>query len=169
MSSEPTPAGLRQTFIVRGRHVLLYLAPTLLVIVAINHLVLTKQRHLNPWKGGGFAMFSSIDSPGLRVVRAFLVDGGRDVPITLPAGDALEENMSQLRTLPSLNRLDDLAGALATRSWRINAGVAIPQSGTPVRPSAGTAIRVEVYRIRFYPDTTEIAKVLIASASRDLP
>jgi hypothetical protein len=150
------------------RNLLLYVAPTLLVVVAVQHLALTRLHHLNPWKGGGFAMFSSIDSPGLRVVRAFLVDGGRDVPITLPAGDALEENMSQLRTLPSPSRLGDLAGTLATRSWRITGGVAIPQPGAPVRPSAGTAIRVEVYRIRFYSDTTEIAKVLIASASRDL-
>jgi hypothetical protein len=68
--------------------------------------------------------------------------------------------------LPSPGRLEDLADALAARSWRIESGAAVPQP--PGRPSTGSAIRVEVYRIRFHRDTAEVAKVMIASASRAL-
>ena len=169
MSHEQPPASHRRPLLARSQNLRLYIAPALLVVVAVHHLALARLHHLNPWKGGGFAMFSSIDSPGLRVVSAFLVDDGRDVPVRLPAGDLLEPRLSKLRTLPSPGRLDELARALAARSWRIDAGAAVPQSGTSVRRSAGMKIRLEVYRIRFYPDTTELAKVLIASASRDLP
>ena len=45
-----------------------WLAPGILVAVALGQLALANLGELSPWKGGGFGMFSTTDSLGARVV-----------------------------------------------------------------------------------------------------
>jgi hypothetical protein len=39
-----------------------FTAPVLLIVVALTQLVLTRTTDLTPWKGGGFGMFTVVDS-----------------------------------------------------------------------------------------------------------
>lgn len=45
-----------------------------LLLVAAVQMVRANRTNQSPWKGGGFGMFSSIDSPGERFVRIKLID-----------------------------------------------------------------------------------------------
>lgn len=86
-----------------------------LAAVAVGQMVVARTSDLSPWKGGGFGMFSTIDSPGARVLRAFLVRGGEEIPVRVPG--ALRELASEVRTHPSQERLDELAESLAAGTW----------------------------------------------------
>jgi len=45
-----------------------HLPAIILLIVASYQIYLVKTSRLSPWKGGGFGMFSTINSPGMRSV-----------------------------------------------------------------------------------------------------
>jgi hypothetical protein len=55
---------------------LVLVVPIIMTAVAVSHHVLTTS-DLNPWKGGGFGMFATVDAPGTRriVTIATLRDG----------------------------------------------------------------------------------------------
>src|SRR5918993_690761 len=66
-----------------------YVAPVLLVAVAVQQIILSSAFHLSPWTGGGFGMFSSVDTFATRVLRGVLIVDGREIPIRLGSSDAL--------------------------------------------------------------------------------
>lgn len=86
-----------------------------LAAVAVGQMVVAWSSDLSPWKGGGFGMFSTIDSPGARVVRAYLVRGDEQIPVTIP--DSLRELEMETRTHPTPERLGALATRLAAGTW----------------------------------------------------
>ena len=135
-----------------ARRLCVALPLVLLLAVTGVHLVLRQSAGLSPWKGGGFAMFSTVDSPGTRTVRVSLLTGRSEVPAVIPAsfGDAVDE----LRALASADRAHDLAADLARRFWVTGpGGRAVPLVGTGA-PAPGlalprlqvSAVRVEVLR-----------------------
>jgi hypothetical protein len=46
-----------------------FVALAALIVMLGAHVVLRTKDDLSPWKGGGFAMFSTVDSPGFRGAR----------------------------------------------------------------------------------------------------
>jgi hypothetical protein len=61
-----------------------YLVPIFMSLIFLLQLGLSHIGNLSPWKGGGFGMFSSIDSPGMRVVHCEGVDTeGKPVQIRI--------------------------------------------------------------------------------------
>jgi hypothetical protein len=152
------------------RRWLAFIAPIALTVIAIQQVVITRVERLTPWKGGGFGMFSTVDSPGHRMTRAYLLIGGREVPVVLPRGDALERRLSQLKSWPSDSRLEALATALADRSWRVDSGGTASPVDDDDAPGSliGAAVRLEVYRLYFHPDALEAERVLLASAEKEL-
>ena len=147
-----------------------YVAPVLLVALAVQQIILSSAFHLSPWTGGGFGMFSSIDTFATRVLRGVLIVDGREIPIRLGSSDALVTPILQARVLPTRPRLERVADALARRAWLVNAstGSASPIAGSPdtqpraIRPSA---VRVEVYRTYFDPTTLQAERILLADAT----
>jgi hypothetical protein len=91
------------------------LAPICLLLVAGLHVARVAWCGQSAWKGGGFGMFSTVDAPNARFVRAYLVRGQHRVAISVP--DKLSKVQSELRTAPSQTRLDELATELARQSW----------------------------------------------------
>ena len=82
-----------------------YFVPTLLIIIAILQLVLVKTSHLSPWKGGGFGMFASIDSPNMRTVNAYGFDyNGTKVKIDIWSS-VTPHNKKKLQCIPSSKML----------------------------------------------------------------
>jgi len=95
------------------------IAPVILVVIAVSQVLNATWKDLSPWKGGGFGMFATSDSPGTRFVyaRGTLLDGsgalielifqgvGEKSPLTKSMG-------RRLQTVPTQAQLDALADRL---------------------------------------------------------
>lgn len=92
-----------------------YLAPALLVLVAGVQFFSAFANDQTPWKGGGFGMFSTVDSPGARYLKIYLVSDDGEVAVRLPP--RLSRLRRIIRTLPTQENLDLLARALNEETW----------------------------------------------------
>lgn len=88
-----------------------WLPALLLVAVATNQLRLAGSASLSPWSGGGFGMFSSVDSPGHRHLHAFVLNEDIRREVALPRD--MKETVLRATTLPTPERLGALATELA--------------------------------------------------------
>jgi hypothetical protein len=89
--------------------------PAVLIAVALFHIYLVFTERLSPWKGGGFGMFSTIESPASRVLRIYLITGNERIPILLPT--EFRDLEREIRTMPAGARLRQLAGELSQQAW----------------------------------------------------
>jgi hypothetical protein len=93
---------------------LVLIAPLIMTGVAIMHHVLTTTSDLNPWKGGGFGMFATVDSPGNRrivsiaTLRNGQTYGNRETGGVLDFNDGAETSL-RATTLPNSDRLRSMA------------------------------------------------------------
>ena len=113
-------------------------APVLaLVLVAANQIRLARATPLSPWKGGGFGMFSTTDSPGARRLRVVVhaADGTREVEIP----ERLVKLAAKAVVLPDRSRLERLARALVRLEQRTGAEI--------------DRIEIEVHGRRYAPAT----------------
>jgi hypothetical protein len=94
----------------------LYLAPALLVAIACCQATLVATCDLSPWKGGGFGMFSTCDSPRIRFFRARVQSGGRSI-LAGPAAVSETSLAALAKSLPSPWPLRQLAVSLAASPW----------------------------------------------------
>jgi len=100
----------------RSRDTLLLLAvPALLCAVAAAQLYLVEHRSLSRWKGGGFGMFSTVDSPSARFLRVYLMSDSGEVPVLIPS--EVRELSQKVRVMPSKQRLEELADTLRNGTW----------------------------------------------------
>jgi hypothetical protein len=133
------------------REALARLPVALLVGVALQQIWLASSAALTPWCGGGFGMFSTLDSRGGRVLRAVALGDGWEARLAIPA--ALEDAARRAAVLPSDARLDALARALA-----------------PLAPDdfeAPLALRIEVYTTEFA--RSDLRPSAVALRSREVP
>jgi hypothetical protein len=107
-----------------------------LVAVALTQIALTRTAALSPWKGGGFGMFSTIDSTSFRQVRVFVTAPDRSAEVLI--APSLEDTAAQAALFPSRTRLEDLAKGVAARESR---------HGHPV-----DFVRIEVWSTQFAGD-----------------
>ncbi len=83
--------------------------------VLASHVHSRSSMDLSPWKGGGFGMFSTIDSPGDRLLRTTIhTDIG---PINIAAPQDLGDDVSTVLAAPSEQHIEDLAFKLANQTW----------------------------------------------------
>jgi hypothetical protein len=59
------------------------IALAVLVVMLGVHIVLRTRDDLSRWKGGGFAMLSTVDSPGMRTVAVWADVGGAEERVAL--------------------------------------------------------------------------------------
>lgn len=91
-----------------------WLPACVLILVAANQVRLTARTGLSPWKGGGFGMFSTIDSPGERFLQAHLLcDSEESIPVEIPA--QLSSELRRLTHLPSEEELRRFSARLVAR------------------------------------------------------
>jgi|GEM_PF-1116886 len=116
-----------------GRKLLVLLTPLLLVIVALTQIVRAYTIDQSPWKGGGFGMFASVDSPGNRELRAYLVTSDYEIEIPVHYNFIIDEggvmdDVSLARTVPTDANLQQIANQLSKFSWYLNdAETLLPQ------------------------------------------
>jgi hypothetical protein len=92
------------------------IAPLCLCLVAALHLTRVVWSNQTPWKGGGFGMFSTVDSESARFLRAYLVTSEGEIPLPIP--EALAKREAEVRAAPNQAALDEIAGRLADQRWR---------------------------------------------------
>jgi hypothetical protein len=90
-------------------------SPLLLCAIACLQIYLAMTKSLSPWKGGGFGMFSTVDSPDARFLRIYLVNGNEETAVLLP--DHLKKLGREVQTIPSTALASDLARRLAHGTW----------------------------------------------------
>lgn len=121
-----------------------YLAvPLLLGMIACWQIYRAHFQHLSPWKGGGFGMFSTVDSPGNRFFHCKLIrdsDGpeGRTVEahsVQLPKIDRHRDLLNALRAMPNERQLRALAEDLSALRWT---------NTTPRRPDKTSSERQRI-------------------------
>ncbi|MGZ5443169.1 MAG: hypothetical protein ACXW5U_14265 [Thermoanaerobaculia bacterium] len=91
------------------------IAPILLSAVALIQLYAARTTWLTPWKGGGFGMFSTVDSPGARFLRIALETDRGTVRVGAPA--QLQRDAARLREAPDLPALRAFAKKVAAGTW----------------------------------------------------
>ncbi len=92
-----------------------WLAPICLILIAGVHFVRVMTLDQTPWKGGGFGMFSTVDSRTARFVRAYLVTETGEIPVEVP--QQLKKQGTEFRAAPQKSRLDYLANEFALLHW----------------------------------------------------
>lgn len=98
----------------RASRVRLYLkaliAPLCLAMIAMGQIRNARSSSLSPWKGGGFGMFSSVDSQAARFLHIYLITGKGEIPVAAPA--ALAAKSEPLKVSPNRERIDQFAQRL---------------------------------------------------------
>jgi hypothetical protein len=127
------------------RHALNYLPALLLVLVALSQVCLAWGGGLlNPDKGGGFGMFSTVDRLNHRHFRAYLISSEGEKALDIPRGHPLRPAIRRATSFPSEDHLREVAGQLLGR-----------------HPTA--AIRVEVWKSSFDPASLQVRLAQVAS------
>jgi hypothetical protein len=107
-------------------------------------------------------MFASVDAPQHRVVRAYLLTPGGEVPAVMSEPARLPTLVARVRAMPGSGHLDELAGALLGVRWTLDPAAGRAQAAgrrpgraggrtpaTSAAPLQVSGVRVEVWRIRF--------------------
>ena len=91
------------------------LAPICLLLVAGLHWYRVEFRDQSQWKGGGFAMFSTVDSPAARSLRCYLITPAGEIPVEPPT--RLEKWISEMRVAPAAETMPMIAQRLEEATW----------------------------------------------------
>ena len=108
----PTPDPADRRFLFRRAAI----APICLCLVAGLHAIRVATCGQTQWKGGGFGMFSTVDSEAARFVRAFAMTADGEWPLAIP--EHWDKSVAELRAAPIQAKLDALAARLAATHWR---------------------------------------------------
>lgn len=109
-ASQDDPLARRRLFYRRAA-----LAPVCLLLVAALQAGRVAFCHQSAWKGGGFGMFSTVDTPQSRFLRIHLQTPQGRVPVEVPS--RWKHLASELCTAPSASRIEELAERLAQETW----------------------------------------------------
>jgi len=141
-----------------------YLASAILIVVAAIQFYLSKELHVSPWKGGGFGMFSTVNSTNSYFFRAysFIPDSSEKFWVIIPAKYLSEED--HVRHYPFKNDLQELRSSLLKEKWVIlnreiiNSEADISHSGTPM---VITDIDLEMWQYKFDAQTSRVYSCLL--------
>ena len=154
-------SGARRAIDIR---VLKYLAPVLLATLACIQIFLGLKFELTPWKGGGFGMFSTVDSPGARSIRVYLETDDGELPTKAPSW--LRARRRYARSFPTDFRVRALAVEMAAATWVYREeestsknekssdknGEAMPTEPNPESMSGAVKADAPLERVRPSPD-----------------
>lgn len=96
------------------QRILYLLAPALLLLVAGTQRVLVHTHDLTAWKGGGFGMFSTFDSPSARTLRLLVLTPEGEAVVAFPNLKVLQ---ARLLNFPDDGTLRELAEQTAAEKW----------------------------------------------------
>lgn len=92
------------------------LVPGLMLLVAAVQMTLVRTHDLTPWKGGGFGMFSTFDSPSARTLRVVVETEAGEALVMSPY---LTDKLTRIVNLPDDATLRRVAARAAGGQWRV--------------------------------------------------
>ena len=130
---------------------LAYAAPLLLALVAGVQRYLVEFQSLDPWKGGGFGMFSAISAQNTRRMTITLVTTENvekrfppyAIASRIPMGGEMQRRHWKLITMPTAEALASLAREIADAEW-----VEVTPNATQSSTADGTRASPAYYRMR---------------------
>jgi hypothetical protein len=167
----------------RWRSLAVYAAPILLCAVALFQRYLVYAHALDPWKGGGFGMFSSIHAKGVRYVSVTLIlkdgqehrIGPRGLDVWLPMSGRMDRIQETILIMPSPSQVRRLARELAASQWVQVEGHPLPalRSDVPAsvtaEPLEPRAIRVDVWEYGFDPQAPRLVLGNLLHVTEEVP
>lgn len=94
---------------------LLWFTPSIVLLVLVNQFYRVETHGLSTWQGGGFGMFSSVDSINTRFFKIYLQIGGAMVPVKVE--DDFNELVTVSRAEPTQENLQQLAMYIYEANW----------------------------------------------------
>jgi len=110
------PGGLRVWLKAQHEAFASYGPRTLLIGIALVQAWRVYSSHLTQWKGGGFGMFSTVDTGSTRPLQCHLIIDHCAVAVTPPPQVAA--SLQTARSFPHTRNLERLAGRIASMPWR---------------------------------------------------
>jgi hypothetical protein len=143
-------------------------ALTALIVMLGVHIALRTNDALSPWKGAGFAMFSTIDSPGMRTVTVWANVAGVEERVSLVG--TWDDASRELRALPTAARTLALARSVATSTLVRRADGNLAPATTAPGPllAPATADRVSTSGVAAVPTTARQAIVQVSHIRVDV-
>lgn len=99
------------------------IAPTVLLVGVAVQRYNVEVHAQTPWTGGGFGMFSTVDVPGARMIRAYVLTEDGQALIMEPN---LGEPTRLVYTQPKAARVQRAADYLAAQRWQVYEAVTYP-------------------------------------------
>lgn len=94
---------------------LLWFTPLIVLLVLANQFYRVETHGLSTWQGGGFGMFSSVDSINTRFFKIYLQIDGVMVPVKVE--DDFSELVTVSRAEPTQENLQQLAMYIYEANW----------------------------------------------------
>lgn len=140
--------------------------PAVLVLVASVHFYLGHTSPLNPWVGGGFGMFASVDKRDVRAVRATADAGGTRIALDVRDwAEASEDNgllLDRVAALPNERALERLESTLREQEWNAEGGI-FEEDADERRAAPIEDIKISVYRLQYDDEDPTARPVLVAA------
>ena len=86
------------TLVIMKKQIVYLFVPSLMFFIAMTQIVVSHRTYLTPWKGGGFGMFSTVESSGVRFIKVYLTIDDEQVAVPLP--DTYDRYKIELQTFP---------------------------------------------------------------------
>ncbi|SET35046.1 hypothetical protein SAMN05216326_12211 [Nitrosomonas marina] len=95
--------------------VLLWVTPLIAILVVVNQFYRVHSFDLSTWQGGGFGMFSSVDTIDSRFFKVYLHVGHETIPVQLK--DEFNVPATIARAEPTAENLENLARQIYQANW----------------------------------------------------
>lgn len=92
-----------------------WITPLIAIAVIANQFYRVETFGLSTWQGGGFGMFSSVDTIYSRFFKIYLKTGGKTVPVKIKGN--FEKQTTIARAEPTRENLQQLAKTIFESHW----------------------------------------------------
>jgi hypothetical protein len=146
-----------------------YSTISVMLAVSLIQFVLIRKVHISPWKGGGFGMFSTINTPISHIVRVYNYSpSGEKQRIFIP--EKLKPMETKIRHLAIEYYISNFKEAIKNEEWILkkeagnNAAIIIikEQADAGAKTIALNNISVELWQYKFDPKNKKLYSTIIA-------
>ncbi|MEX2325057.1 MAG: hypothetical protein WD576_04845 [Nitriliruptoraceae bacterium] len=137
-----------------------WVAPLVLVALAVTQLSFAATRDLTPWKGGGFGMFASVDRLNYRAMQVTIITDDGTYPVDIhafaPQSRGTQTAFVNARALFDQRRVQHLIDQMWRAEWVIDRDVATFESWRDDDGGVGTPLPL---RHRGHDDIVDVRHV----------
>lgn len=146
----------------KNKNFIKYTVAAVMLMMMCLQYVLIQTVHISPWKGGGFGMFSTINTPISHIVRVYNNSNGKKTPVLIP--ESLKPFEKNIRHIAAGYNIDALKKALQKEKWILKDSTLILANEKDSLPLTQlNSLTVELWRYKFDIETKRFYSVFIES------